>query len=89
MPRITNLLIAVALFASLGCSAKSEELATKSESPAFVNANCPIMGSEVEPDGGQTSWNGKEVGFCCGKCVGKFDAMDDSQKQSAIDKHNP
>ncbi|MDG2147954.1 MAG: hypothetical protein P8N09_00350 [Planctomycetota bacterium] len=88
MPRIANLLIVVALFASLGCSAKSTEV-IKTEAPDFVNANCPIMGSEVEPDGGQTSWNGKEVGFCCGKCVGKFDAMDDSQKQSAIDKHNP
>jgi len=85
MPRITNLLIAVALFASIGCSAKS----TQAEAPAFVNTNCPIMGEKVEPDGGQTSWDGKEVGFCCGKCVGKFDAMDDSQKQAAIDKHNP
>jgi hypothetical protein len=83
MSRITTILLAGALLAALGCTSKA-----KTEAPAFVNANCPIMGNEVEADGGSTTWDGKEVGFCCGKCVGKFEAMDDAQKQAALDKYN-
>jgi len=83
MTRITNILMAVALLASIGCAAKAE-----AEAPKFVNTNCPIMGEKVEADGGETTWNGDEVGFCCEKCVGKFNAMDDAGKQAALDKHN-
>ena len=83
MTRLTNILMAVALLASIGCAAKTE-----AEAPAFVNAKCPIMGNDVEADGGATTWNGKEVGFCCDKCVSKFEALDDTAKQAALDEHN-
>jgi hypothetical protein len=83
MTRITTILLAVALLVTIGCSVKAE-----TEAPAFVNAKCPIMGNDVEADGGATTWNGKDIGFCCDKCVGKFEAMDDTAKQAALDEHN-
>ena len=83
MTRITKTLLAFALLATVACAAKTE-----AEAPAFVNTNCPIMGNEVEADGGATTWNDKEIGVVCGKCVGKFEAMDDTAKQAALDKHN-
>ncbi len=81
MTRLTNILLAFALLASIGC-------ASKAESAEVVNTHCPIMGGEVEADGGSTEWNDSTVGFCCGKCVGTFEEMDDTAKQAALDKFN-
>ena len=83
MSRITNILLAVAMLAAIGCAAK-----TDAEAPSFINAKCPIMGNDVEADGGATTWDGKNVGFCCDGCVEKFEAMDDTAKQAALDEHN-
>jgi len=80
MIRMTTALLALALL--VGCTAQAHE------SPAVVNANCPMMGNPVEEDGGTTDWNGQTIGFCCGKCVDKFNALDDAGKQAALDKHN-
>jgi len=53
---------------------------------APVNANCPIMGDPIEADGGTTIFMGHTVGFCCPKCIPKFDALDDAGKVAALAK---
>jgi len=51
-----------------------------------INETCPVMGNEVEDDGGSTEWKGKTVGFCCPKCIDKFEAMSDDGKKAALEK---
>lgn len=53
---------------------------------APVNANCPIMGDPIESDGGTTTFMGHTVGFCCPKCIPKFEALDNAGKVAALAK---
>lgn len=83
-----TLLVAGAAF--VGCS-KQQETATSGEeaSPvtvAAINENCPIMGGAVTEDGGQVSFNGQTVGFCCEECIEKFQALSDDEKTEALTK---
>lgn len=59
-----------------------------SESVA-MNANCPIMGSPVKPDGGSADYNGKTVGFCCPGCVDKWTELSDEDKAKKLAEANP
>ena len=81
MIRITTALLGLALL--VGCTTHASH-----EAPEYVNANCPMMGNPVEEDGGSTEWNGQMIGFCCDKCVAKFEDLDDAGKQAALDKYN-
>jgi hypothetical protein len=60
---------------------------TAAVAAAAVNANCPMMGEPIEADGGTTSFMGHTVGFCCAKCIPKFNALDDAGKVAALAKH--
>jgi hypothetical protein len=52
-----------------------------------INANCPIGGEPIAADGGTVAFKGKTVGFCCPKCVAKFEALDDAGKIAALEKN--
>lgn len=54
-----------------------------------VNKICPIMGGEVQSDGGSTAWNGKTVGFCCPGCVEEWMELDESQKAQKLMETTP
>lgn len=56
-------------------------------SNAIANTECPIMGSEVDPELPTAEWNGKTIGFCCeaGGCKEKFLAMSDEEKAKALE----
>lgn len=40
---------------------------------APVNKECPVAGKPVK-ENCKTTYEGKEVAFCCGKCKAKFEA---------------
>ena len=50
---------------------------------ATLNAHCPIMGEQLDPDV-TVDFDGGKVGFCCEKCVAKWKALDDASKQAAL-----
>ncbi len=49
-----------------------------------VNKNCPVSGKPIIPNC-KTTYEGKEVGFCSGKCCKEFKA--DPQKYAEKLKH--
>lgn len=59
------------------------------EAAVAMNANCPIMGSPVKPDGGSADYNGKTVGFCCPGCVDKWTSLSDEDKAKKLAEANP
>ncbi len=59
------------------------------EESVAMNANCPIMGSPVKPDGGSAEYNGKTVGFCCPGCVDKWTALSEEDKVKKLAETNP
>jgi hypothetical protein len=54
---------------------------------AAINANCPMMGHAIEADAGTIDFKGHAIGFCCPKCIPKFEALDDAGKIAALDKN--
>lgn len=45
------------------------------------NTVCPVTGEEVDPSVETVEYNGKNYGFCCSRCVSKFNK--EPQKYSA------
>ncbi|MFG0243370.1 MAG: hypothetical protein ACF8R9_11355 [Phycisphaerales bacterium JB054] len=48
------------------------------------NDTCPLSGGAVKSSAPTVSFQGQEVGFCCGGCAEKFEAMSDSDKMAAL-----
>jgi hypothetical protein len=63
------------------CEKCSGEAATIGAS----NDACPFSGKDINPDIETVSFQGKEVGFCCGGCAGKFAEMTDAEKTTLLD----
>jgi len=53
-----------------------------------VNARCPIMGSKLDrekvPASLTRTYKGQKVGFCCGGCPKKWDALTDEQRDAKL-----
>ena len=77
--------LAAVAFVSSGCS-KSEPAVIVSSIP--VNTVCPIMGGEVQSDGGSAIWNGTTVAFCCEGCAPKWDKLSDEDKAAKLPAAN-
>lgn len=45
-----------------------------------INTICPFSGEALGGDAKTVSYHGQDIGFCCAKCVGKFEAMDFADK---------
>jgi hypothetical protein len=54
--------------------------------PAMLNSKCVISGEDLGADTVTTEYMGGKVGFCCDKCMSKWNAMDDAAKKAAIAK---
>ncbi|HZL98785.1 MAG TPA: hypothetical protein VFD43_00910 [Planctomycetota bacterium] len=94
MTRTMLIATACLLAASLACSKDAAPPAkTGASAPAAgaataaINASCPIMGNPIEANGGSVSFKGHAIGFCCPKCVPKFEALDDAGKVAALAKN--
>ncbi|HVU63859.1 MAG TPA: hypothetical protein VHC70_07775 [Phycisphaerales bacterium] len=71
----------LACFCIMGCH-DSKQAAAQSKPAAQVMASnevCPLSGHAINPKFTST-YNGKTIGFCCGGCKAKFDAMSDADK---------
>ncbi len=79
MHRVLGLLATSALLLCAGCSTE-----TKSEAPAFVNANCPMMVKPIDKDGPSTEWHGQKVGYCCDGCQAEFEALSDAEQTAKL-----
>ncbi|HZW08898.1 MAG TPA: hypothetical protein VFF69_03265 [Phycisphaerales bacterium] len=49
-----------------------------------ANESCPISGRSVSPEVETVAFDGKQVGFCCNGCAGKFAAMSEADKAAAM-----
>lgn len=48
------------------------------------NSACPIAGGPVNASLSPIAYKGKNVGFCCAGCAGKFTKMSDAEKDTVI-----
>tara|TARA_R110002072_G_scaffold302603_1_gene486653 strand:- start:117822 stop:118190 length:369 start_codon:yes stop_codon:yes gene_type:complete len=86
------LVLSVALvfgISSSGCNQSAlNDAADASVQPAtatpVVNQFCPIMGGTVSEEGGTVEWNSKAIGFCCGGCDAKWQALSDEGKAEKL-----
>jgi hypothetical protein len=91
--KIRQITVAVCIAgASLGLVAcKSSDTATASTSEAAMavkadNTMCPVGGGPVADSVSPIAYKGKNVGFCCAGCAGKFAKMSDSEKDAMLAK---
>ena len=56
---------------------------TGASSAATVNQKCPMTGEAVDT-ACTTSFDGQTVGFCCDKCMGKFQGMSTDEKKAKV-----
>ena len=52
----------------------------ETETVKFANAECPMMGGDVDPEGEVVVWEGQNIGFCCDGCGDKFKALSEEEK---------
>lgn len=50
-----------------------------------VNANCPLMSDHAVDPEVTVDFNGHAVGFCCSKCVGKWEEWSDDKKAAFVE----
>ena len=63
------------------CKGKAKTVA--GATTAAVNKTCPISGRSVSA-GSTVSYGDKTVGFCCGGCIGKWNALTGADKTSKL-----
>lgn len=65
----------------MGCQNSKTTTASKEPAGAVLASGevCPFSHHTANPKFTST-YNGKTVGFCCGGCKAKFDAMSDADK---------
>lgn len=64
------------------CCAKGEGSVTPASlRTGPINATCPMSGNPISADA-IASYKGKEIGFCCARCLGKFEAADEAGKEA-------
>ena len=74
------LLSAVALGACQGTKGNQGDMQV-----AAINSTCPIMGDhDVDPDAKSVTYEGHTIGFCCDKCVGKWESWSDEKKAAYV-----
>ena len=84
MKHLALSLIAIATLFLSSCKS-TDDHADDMAGMATVNATCPVMPeNEVDPEVTR-EFMGKTVGFCCKKCVGKWDEMSDQDKQAKLE----
>jgi len=87
--RYAVIALAAGALAMTGC--KSEQKASTGAAPAatvksasYVNKRCPMSGEPVSGEVSTVSYQGKNVGFCCNSCAGKFNNLTDAQKAEKV-----
>ena len=79
------------IFTAAACSGEAETDTSKDAGAKASNKYCPLMtdeGHEVDPAVPMVDYDGKKVGFCCPKCIPKFEKLSDEDKKKALAKAN-
>lgn len=71
---VVSSLLVVAACSSTGSTTNSKAM----------NAKCPVSGAAIEADSPTTTFDGKTIAFCCGKCAAKFESMPAADKQAKV-----
>ena len=75
-----------------GCSetkrGQGDNKTPDTETVTTVNSTCPIMNMKIDADKVPTAlaldFEGKKIGFCCAKCIGKWKALSDADKKTKL-----
>ena len=51
---------------------KEKPAAKESSTSKIWNKVCPVMGEDIDANVATVEYDGKTIGFCCKKCVAKF-----------------
>lgn len=63
-----------------GCAQQQD----KAPAAGALNTTCPVTGKPVDADF-TADYMGSKVGFCCEKCLAKWNAMDEAGKKATFD----
>ncbi|MCA9215952.1 MAG: hypothetical protein KDB27_22955 [Planctomycetales bacterium] len=66
-----------------GVTPETGDVQTGAET-ALANTLCPVLGNPVTKDGGRVEWNGQMIGFCCPKCIEKWNALSNESKAASL-----
>ncbi|MGE3174791.1 MAG: hypothetical protein AB7O97_19330 [Planctomycetota bacterium] len=80
MKHIRTAIVTTALFLFAGC-ASTDSAATGA---AAMNAKCPVSGEQLDGDCPTTMVDGKNIGFCCNKCMTKFEGMTPADQKAKV-----
>ena len=79
-----NTFVALVMVLTLAACASQDAKGSGME-VSTVNATCPMMSDhDVDPDV-TVDYKGHKVGFCCTKCVGKWNEWSDEKKAGYIE----
>lgn len=77
--------LSLAMISLVGCKKEEETPEAAVTALTTVNANCPIMADhEVDPHGKTADFAGVKIGFCCDKCVDKWEEMAEADKTKFV-----
>lgn len=86
LARIALAVAAAALLAGCASSSQSTSAKTPAGTVKVINTKCPVAGGAYNPEGKGVAraYKGAEIGFCCGGCAARFDAMSDVEKDNIL-----
>lgn len=78
---------ALGLLLFTGCAGTANDTAKSETAAAMLNSKCVISGEALDASSPTVEYMGGKVGFCCDKCMGKWNGMDDAAKKAAVAAH--
>ena len=85
MKRTLSLITAGLFLLGASCHSTSNSSGTSSSAQAAMNAKCPMSGEELDAQSPTEAYKGQNVGFCCTKCMKRWDALPDADKNAKLD----
>ncbi|MDO8349229.1 MAG: hypothetical protein Q7T30_03260 [Planctomycetota bacterium] len=75
-----NMLVAVALLSVSFLAGCANSVPAK----PMMNTACPVSGEPASADH-TVDYRGMKLGFCCDKCITKWNGMDEASQKTAFD----
>ncbi len=85
--RFGAVVFAAVCLAMGACSSDTKTADTGSDKAMAAkadNTGCPFSGGPVNASLGTVAVGGKNIGFCCAGCKGKFEAFDDAKRAEMV-----
>lgn len=82
MKNLARLVVAsLGLFLFAGCASQK----TSAPATSLLKTTCVVSGEAVDASSPTADYMGGKVGFCCEKCLAKWNGMDDAGRKAAFD----